>query len=182
MSRNPWYRTAIVAALAVAVAVVLAGKKPATETPAAEESMSVVQPAAEATAPAEPEDAAAEAGGSAAQPAADSASPAKSAAKDANLPRLVDLGAGACIPCKAMAPILEDLKKDQAGTIDVEFIDVWKDPDAGKQYGINTIPTQVFYDAGGKEFYRHEGFFAKDEILAVFKKQGIKPGKSKTTG
>ena len=47
-------------------------------------------------------------------------------------PKLVDLGANKCIPCKAMAPILENLKKEYAGKLEVEFIDVWKDPDAGK--------------------------------------------------
>ena len=46
------------------------------------------------------------------------------------LPLLVDLGAGKCIPCKKMAPILEELKKEYAGRMEVEFIDVWKNPDA----------------------------------------------------
>jgi len=89
------------------------------------------------------------------------------------LPRLVDLGADKCIPCKMMAPILEELKREQAGKVEVEFIDVWKNPGAGQQYGIQTIPTQIFYNAQGKEIFRHQGFFAKDEILAVFKKHGI---------
>ena len=62
----------------------------------------------------------------------------------AALPRLVDLGAGKCIPCKKMAPILEELKKEYAGRMEVEFIDVWKNPDAGKAYGIEMIPTQIF--------------------------------------
>src|ERR1035441_5070649 len=53
----------------------------------------------------------------------------------AALTRLVDLGAGKCIPCKKMAPILEELKQEYAGRIEVEFIDVWKNPDAGKAYG-----------------------------------------------
>jgi thioredoxin 1 len=62
------------------------------------------------------------------------------------LPRLVDLGAGKCIPCRMMAPILEELKKTYAGRMDVQFIDVWENPDAGTTYGIRVIPTQVFYD------------------------------------
>ena len=40
-------------------------------------------------------------------------------ASRAPLPRLVDLGAGKCIPCKKMAPILEELKKDYAGRMEV---------------------------------------------------------------
>ena len=89
------------------------------------------------------------------------------------LPRLVDLGAGKCIPCKKMAPILEDLKKEYAGRINVEFIDVWKNPDAGKAYGIEMIPTQIFYDASGKELSRHVGFFGKEDILAKWKELGV---------
>lgn len=89
------------------------------------------------------------------------------------LPRLVDLGAGKCIPCKMMAPILEDLKKTYAGQLDVQFIDVWENPDAGKPYGIQVIPTQIFYDAAGKERFRHEGFFGREDILAKWKEFGV---------
>ena len=89
------------------------------------------------------------------------------------LPKLLDLGAGKCIPCKMMAPILEEMKKDYAGTLEVEFIDVWKNPDAGKQYKIEVIPTQIFYDATGKELFRHIGFYAKADILAKWKELGV---------
>jgi thioredoxin 1 len=89
------------------------------------------------------------------------------------LPRLVDLGADKCIPCKMMAPILEELKQDYAGTINVEFIDVWKEPDRAKEYGISIIPTQIFFDASGKELFRHEGFFSKEDILGKWKEFGI---------
>ena len=91
----------------------------------------------------------------------------------APLPRLVDLGAGKCIPCKKMAPILEALKKEYAGRMEVEFIDVWKNPDAGKAYNIEMIPTQIFYDASGKELFRHTGFFGKEDILAEWKQLGV---------
>jgi thioredoxin 1 len=87
----------------------------------------------------------------------------------AALPRLVDLGAGKCIPCKRMAPILEALKLDYAGTVNVQFIDVWKDPAAGKPYGIRLIPTQVFFDRTGRERFRHEGFFGREDIERIFK-------------
>jgi thioredoxin 1 len=94
-------------------------------------------------------------------------------ASSAKLPRLVDLGAGKCIPCKMMAPILEELKKEYAGRFDVEFIDVWQNPDAGKQYGIEMIPTQIFFDASGKELFRHTGFFGKQDILGKWKELGV---------
>jgi thioredoxin 1 len=89
------------------------------------------------------------------------------------LPRLVDLGADKCIPCKAMAPILDELKVDQAGTFDVEFIDVWKNPEAGEEYDVSIIPTQIFYDSEGTELFRYEGFFGKEEILAKWQEFGV---------
>jgi len=89
------------------------------------------------------------------------------------LPKLVDLGAGKCIPCKKMAPILEDLKKTLAGKLEVQFIDVWKKPEEAKPYKIRLIPTQIFYDTAGKELFRHEGFFGKDDILAKWKELGV---------
>ena len=81
------------------------------------------------------------------------------------LPRLVDLGANKCIPCKMMKPILEDFKANYAETFKTDFIDVWENPDSGKQYGINLIPTQIFLGVDGKELFRHEGFFSKEDIL-----------------
>lgn len=96
------------------------------------------------------------------------------------IPRLVDLGAGKCIPCKKMAPILEELKKEYAGSLEVVFIDVWKDPRPAEEYGVETIPTQIFFDPSGKELFRHEGFFAKEDILAKWRELGfvfdMKPG------
>lgn len=89
------------------------------------------------------------------------------------LPRLVDLGAGKCIPCKMMAPILEELRTNLAGRVEVQFIDVWENEEAGKQYGIEMIPTQIFYDAQGKELFRHEGFMGKEDILAKWKALGV---------
>ena len=105
--------------------------------------------------------------------AAESGAAEADAPQSAALPRLVDLGADKCIPCKMMAPILDELKAAYAGQFDVEFIDVWKNPDAGKSYGIRSIPTQIFYDAGGKELFRNEGFFPKEDILAKWKELGV---------
>jgi len=89
------------------------------------------------------------------------------------LPRLVDLGADKCIPCKMMAPILEELKKEYEGRLIVEFIDVWKNPAEAPKYGIKLIPTQIFYDASGKELFRHEGFFSREDILSKWKEFGV---------
>ncbi|MGL1932254.1 MAG: thioredoxin family protein [Desulfotalea sp.] len=87
---------------------------------------------------------------------------------------MVDLGAKKCIPCKMMEPILEELEVEYKDRAAIVFIDVWENPSSGAQYGIQTIPTQIFYDAEGKEVFRHIGFFDKVEIVAELEKLGVK--------
>ncbi len=93
---------------------------------------------------------------------------------EAKLPRVVDLGADKCIPCKKMAPILKELRAEYAGRAIVDFIDVRKNPAAGRACGIRVIPTQIFYDREGDEVWRHEGFLSKEAIIAKFKELGVK--------
>ena len=108
------------------------------------------------------------------------------AAIGANLPvseaqgsMIVDIGAGTCIPCKMMAPILEELKKEYAGVFGVNFIDIHKNPDQADKYNIRVIPTQIFFDASGKELFRNEGSFSKEDILAKWAEFGVEPEKAK---
>jgi thioredoxin 1 len=96
------------------------------------------------------------------------AAPARAA-----VPRLVDLGAGKCIPCKEMAPILAQLRTDYAGRLDVVFIDVWERPEEARAYRVVMIPTQIFYAADGREVARHEGFIDREAILAKWKALGV---------
>ncbi|MBE7557738.1 thioredoxin family protein [bacterium] len=111
-------------------------------------------------------------GGAAGVAAVPSAPPADASPASAPLPKLVDLGAGKCIPCKMMAPILEELKHEYAGRLDVVFIDVWENRGAGETYGIRVIPTQIFFDPNGNEIFRHEGFYSKEDILSKWAELG----------
>ena len=88
-------------------------------------------------------------------------------------PRLLDLGATTCIPCKKMAPILKELRTEYEGRLDVAFVDVWRMPGVAEQYGAQSIPTQIFFDAAGKELCRHQGFFAKEDILKKWRELGV---------
>lgn len=92
---------------------------------------------------------------------------------EAPLPRLLDLGAVKCIPCKLMAPILEELGKEYQGRLHVEFIDVSKNPSAAQKYDVSLIPTQIFFDASGKELFRHQGFLSKADILKTWQELGV---------
>lgn len=94
-------------------------------------------------------------------------------AGESGLPRLVDLGSDECIPCKTMAPMLNELRKEYKGKMEVVFIDVWKNPKAKKQYGIDLIPTQIFFNAAGDEVFRHVGSYSKEEILNKWRELGV---------
>jgi thioredoxin 1 len=89
------------------------------------------------------------------------------------LPVMIDLGSDQCIPCKMMAPILEELKTEYVEKLSVHFLDVRKLPVLSKLYNIKLIPTQIFYDASGKELFRHEGFYAKEDIITKWKEFGV---------
>ncbi|MCX6640493.1 MAG: thioredoxin family protein [bacterium] len=90
------------------------------------------------------------------------------------MPRMLELGSVGCRPCDAMAPILDELRAEYKGRLSVEFFDVRKDPAPARQYSIKLIPTQIFLDASGKEIFRHEGFFAKADILPILAQMGVK--------
>ncbi len=104
---------------------------------------------------------------------APSASAAPAAVPTRVVPRLVDVGAGKCIPCRAMAPILDQLRVDYAGRMEVVFVDVWQNPAAAEPYAVRMIPTQIFYAADGRELARHQGFMSREEILAQWKAVGV---------
>lgn len=90
------------------------------------------------------------------------------------LPKLVDIGSEQCVPCKMMISVLDELSKEYKGKLEIVFIDLQKNPEAAEKFGVKLIPTQVFYDEKGKEFFRHTGFYPKEEIIARFKEHGIK--------
>lgn len=88
------------------------------------------------------------------------------------LPKMVDVGADKCIPCIKMAPILDQLREDFAGRMEVQFVDVWKRKEEAAKYAVRMIPTQIFYAADGKELYRHTGFYSRGEILGKWQELG----------
>jgi len=92
------------------------------------------------------------------------------------LPVLVDLGAGKCIACKTMQPILEQIKTEMEGKMSVYVLDTGKYPELSDEYQIKLIPTQIFYDASGKELFRHEGFISREDVLAKWAEHGVDLG------
>ncbi|MFA7228173.1 MAG: thioredoxin family protein [Melioribacteraceae bacterium] len=89
----------------------------------------------------------------------------------------VELGSVNCIPCKQMQPVMKAIEEKYGEQVKVIFHDVWTDegkPYASK-FGIKLIPTQVFLDDKGKEFFRHEGFYPEKEIDKLLNAKGVKP-------
>jgi thioredoxin 1 len=89
------------------------------------------------------------------------------------LPRLVAIGAGECIPCKAMAPIRAELRREYAGVVAVDFYDVWKDPHAGRHFRAHAIPTLIYFDRNDRELGRRIGYVPKVDIVAALARYGM---------
>ncbi len=88
----------------------------------------------------------------------------------------IELGSVNCVPCKMMQPIMDKVQKELGEQVEVVFHDVWTEegkPYAG-QYGIRVIPTQIFLDGDGNEYFRHEGFFPEEELYKVLEMGGVK--------
>ncbi|MEI6758123.1 MAG: thioredoxin family protein [Chlorobium sp.] len=89
----------------------------------------------------------------------------------------IELGSLKCVPCRQMQPVLRAIESKYGTQVKVIFYNVWSDKDRhyGNEYAIRIIPTQIFLDNLGKEFFRHEGFFPETEIDKLLQKQGLIP-------
>lgn len=100
--------------------------------------------------------------------------PAINQALASGKPTVIDLGARSCTSCKKMAPVLEALATEYRSKANVLFIDVNEDRDAAKKFRIQMIPTQIFYDAKGREVKRHIGVMERTDIIKELKAAGLK--------
>lgn len=89
------------------------------------------------------------------------------------LPRLVEIGTPSCGPCKLMRPIMTSLRDDYAGRLQVDIIDATEQPEEKERYQVVSIPTIIFFDAEGKELYRHYSFIPQAKIIEKFAEFGI---------
>jgi thioredoxin 1 len=89
------------------------------------------------------------------------------------MPTLVVLGTPSCPPCIRMKPILEKIAKQYAEKAAVIPIDVGIHKDQMARFNVKAIPVEVFFNADGREVYRHLGFMDEKTILDHFKKIGV---------
>ena len=95
------------------------------------------------------------------------------------LPVLAELGSESCIPCKQMRPIVLALKKEFAGRMIVDIVDVnmesAKTNSYGKFFNLRVIPVQLLISADGKLLWSHEGSLPEAELRAVIaERTGLK--------
>ena len=88
----------------------------------------------------------------------------------------IELGSVKCIPCQKMEAVLDSIREKFPEDVKVIFYDVWTEAGRpyAKQYGVKSIPTQVFLDANGKEYFRHIGYFPEEELIKILKQKGVK--------
>jgi thioredoxin 1 len=117
--------------------------------------------------------------------------------RSSGLPVVIDFGSKSCIPCKEMAPVLEELNKSLKGKAIIRFVDVWKYRDLASDIPLQVIPTQLFFDASGKPytpdealrlpfiqynakttgehvFTMHEGGLTKEQLQSILVSLGMK--------
>jgi thioredoxin 1 len=87
----------------------------------------------------------------------------------------IELGSVRCIPCQKMQSVMKTIEQKYSTQVKVVFHDVWTDAGApfATKYGIESIPTQVFLDENGKEYFRHVGYFPEEELVKVLKQKGV---------
>ena len=84
---------------------------------------------------------------------------------EANLPTIVDFWAVWCVPCKMIAPILEEIAEEHDGKLQVFKLDVDENPETAMRYGVMGIPTLILFK-NGQAVEQIQGMRPKAQILS----------------
>ena len=94
-------------------------------------------------------------------------------ARAAGKPTLAIFSAASCCGPDKMIPIRDALLKKYDTKINIVYIEPRQEQILAARYGIRAIPTQIFYDKTGKEFFRHSGFFSEKDIIGKLSEMGV---------
>jgi thioredoxin 1 len=86
---------------------------------------------------------------------------------------VVDFGSNSCIPCRQLRPVLQKIRKDYTGKLEVLIIDIRNNQKLASDYQIQVIPTVVFFDPAGKAVFRHQGFMSEEKVKEQLAKMGV---------
>lgn len=95
------------------------------------------------------------------------------AALKSGKPTVLDMGEGTCIPCKMMKPIFEELKEEYRGKANIILLEISEYRNLARKYQVMVIPTQIFFDRDGNQYWRHKGFLAKEKIEEKLNELGV---------
>ncbi len=82
---------------------------------------------------------------------------------NSDIPVLVDFWADWCMPCKMVAPVLEELAQEYEGKLKIGKLDVDENADIAAQYNIVSIPTMLFFK-GGEVVKQQVGAVPKEQL------------------
>lgn len=88
-------------------------------------------------------------------------------------PVLVDFTAAWCGPCKMMAPVLEEVKRQIGDDASIVKIDIDVNRQVAMSMGITGVPTFVLFK-NGKEIWRHVGMISGHQLLNQLKQHAVK--------
>ncbi len=81
---------------------------------------------------------------------------------------LVDFFAEWCGPCKALAPVLKEVKSDLAESVYIVKIDVDKNQELASKYNVRGVPTLILF-VDGQQKWRQSGVVGKQEMISIVK-------------
>jgi thioredoxin 1 len=90
-------------------------------------------------------------------------------AAPAKRPALYEFGAKTCIPCIQMQKVMAELTSSHGDKVEFRMVYADEEKDLFRQHGIMLIPTQVFFNAEGREVDRHIGPLTKEQVLQKLK-------------
>ena len=98
--------------------------------------------------------------------------PAESPDTSGKLPTLLEFGAGHCMACQAMMPVIDKLREQYQGKLRVISVNIDTQRELTEKYGITMIPQQVLLAPDSHEIGRHTGYWPQKQILAKFAELG----------